>query len=187
MPLYEYYCEPCNGVFELLRPAREASNDQPCPECDEDARRIVSREFSAFIHRDGLPRRLPDDGGYWHLGKKVSQPLKGAIDSGLRHPELPYEPREKTPTLEEIEQFEYRQEVRRGIDEVHGVRMINEDVEKQDMWFRTRLRKTRGTDKQEKAKQRLRAKEAQQAREHARVLEQEAAARRKPKKKKPLD
>ena len=25
MPLYEYYCEPCNGVFETIRPMREAS------------------------------------------------------------------------------------------------------------------------------------------------------------------
>lgn len=183
MPLYEYYCEPCNGVFELIRPAREASKPQPCPECDEDAKRIVSREWSAFIHRDGLPRRLPDDGGYWHLGKKVSQPLKGSIDSGLRHPELKYEPREKAPTLEEIERFEFRQEVRRGIDGVHGTRMINEDVEKQDAWFRTRLRKTRGSDKEEQAKRRLSMKEAQEARAHARLLENEARARQKPKKK----
>ncbi|MCK9485928.1 MAG: zinc ribbon domain-containing protein [Dehalococcoidia bacterium] len=187
MPLYEYYCEPCNGVFELLRPAREASRAQPCPECDDDAKRIVSREFSAFIHRDGLPRRLPDDGGYWHLGKKVSQPLKGAIDSGLRHPDLKYAPRETAPTLEEMEQFEYRMEVKRGIDEHHGARMINEDVEKQDAYFRTRMRKAKGSEKVERAKQRFSAKERQQALQHARVLENEAASRQKPKKQKRLD
>lgn len=177
MPLYEYYCEPCNGVFELLRPAREASKAQPCPECDDDSKRIVSKEWSAFIHRDGLPRRLPDTGGYWHLGKKVSQPLRGSIDGGLRHPELKYEPHEKAPTLEEIEQFEYRMDVRRQLDAVHGTRMVNETVEKQDQWFRTRLRKTRGTQKQEKAKAKFRAKESQAAAQHFRVLENEARSK----------
>jgi len=33
MPLYEYFCEPCNGIFEELRPIREASDPVPCPEC----------------------------------------------------------------------------------------------------------------------------------------------------------
>ncbi|MEX1021833.1 MAG: zinc ribbon domain-containing protein [Dehalococcoidia bacterium] len=184
MPLYEYYCEPCDGVFELLRPAREASRAQPCPECDDDAKRIVSRQWSAFIHRDGLPRRLPDTGGYWHLGKRVSKPLTGAID-GMKHPELKYEPKAKAPSMEEIEQFEYRQEVRRDLDGVHGARMINEDVERQDKWFRTRLAKTRGTDKQEGAKKRFITKEVTEARKHAHMLETENVARsaRKPKKK----
>ena len=66
MPLYEYYCRECDGAFELLRPVREAAKAQPCPVCDEDADRIVSKEWSAFIFRDGYSRRLPDDGGYWH-------------------------------------------------------------------------------------------------------------------------
>lgn len=187
MPLYEYYCEPCNGVFELLRPAREASKAQPCPECDDDAKRIVSKEWSAFIHRDGLPRRLPDTGGYWHLGKHVSKPLTGSIDGGLQHPELTYEPKAKAPSLEEIEQYEYRMEVKRDINNAHGANMINEDVEKRDAWFRTRLRKTRGTQRQESAKERLDKKESREALAHMRLLENEARARQKPAKKKRID
>ena len=59
--------------------------DQPCPECDTESKRIVSRDFAAFIHREGYPRRIPDDGSYYHLGQKVSRPLTGG--NGF-HPEL---------------------------------------------------------------------------------------------------
>ncbi|TAK74893.1 MAG: zinc ribbon domain-containing protein [Dehalococcoidia bacterium] len=75
MPLYEYYCEHCNGVFELIRPAREAARPQPCPECDNDAKRILSKEWAAFIYRDGLPRRLPDRGKYWHIFEEKDVPM----------------------------------------------------------------------------------------------------------------
>lgn len=65
MPVYEYYCGDCNGVFELLRPVREASNPQPCPVCDSDSRRLMPTDFAAFVVREGLPRRIPDTGKYW--------------------------------------------------------------------------------------------------------------------------
>lgn len=65
MPLYEYYCADCNGIFELLRPVREASFAQPCPVCDADARRMMPTDFAAFVVREGLPRRIPDTGKYW--------------------------------------------------------------------------------------------------------------------------
>jgi putative FmdB family regulatory protein len=85
MPLYEYYCEPCNGVFEAIRPMREASEDVPCPECSRDSPRIMS-SFTAFTFRDGYPRRIPDKGTYWHLGKEVKQRAK-TLKRGT-HPEL---------------------------------------------------------------------------------------------------
>lgn len=75
MPLYEYYCEHCNGVFELIRPVRQAAQPQPCPECDEDAKRILSKEWAAFIYRDGMPRRLPDRGKYWNLFEEKDTPM----------------------------------------------------------------------------------------------------------------
>jgi len=75
MPLYEYYCEPCNGIFERIRPMREASLPVPCPECNQDAGRIMS-SFNAFTFRDGYPRRLPDKGTFWHMGKEVKQRAK---------------------------------------------------------------------------------------------------------------
>ena len=79
MPLYEYYCAHCKGVFELIRPVREAARPQPCPECDDDAKRIMSKEWAAFIYRDGMPRRLPDRGKYWHVFEEKDTPMTSAV------------------------------------------------------------------------------------------------------------
>jgi putative FmdB family regulatory protein len=86
MPLYEYYCEPCNGIFEELRPIREASLAMPCPECFKDSQRIMPTSFAAFTFRDGYPRRIPDDGKYYHLGKKVNTLVKKGRPN--EHPEI---------------------------------------------------------------------------------------------------
>ncbi|MCH7836218.1 MAG: zinc ribbon domain-containing protein, partial [Chloroflexi bacterium] len=75
MPLYEYYCRKCNGIFESIRQMREASEPVPCPECNRDAPRIMS-SFNAFTFRDGYPRRLPDKGTFWHMGKEVKKRAK---------------------------------------------------------------------------------------------------------------
>lgn len=95
MPLYEYYCEPCNGIFEELRPIREASLAVPCPECFKDSARIMPSSFAAFTFREGYPRRIPDDGKYYHLGKKVNTLSKGGKPN--EHPEI-NKPKPK-PTL----------------------------------------------------------------------------------------
>ena len=87
MPIYEYICEECQARFELLRPSREASAAQPCPNCDTDSKRVMSQQWSAFVHRDGRQRQLPDDGGYWHLGKKVTKPITRSA-YGIEHPEI---------------------------------------------------------------------------------------------------
>jgi putative FmdB family regulatory protein len=86
MPLYEYFCQPCNGIFEELRPIREATEPVPCPVCYKDAGRIMPTSFSAFTYRDGYPRRIPDDGKFYHLGKKVNS----LVSSGKpnEHPEI---------------------------------------------------------------------------------------------------
>ena len=83
MPLYEYYCESCNLIYEALRPIREASLPVPCPECSRDGGRIMST-FMAFSYRDGYPRRLPDRGTYWHLEKEVK-----TLPKQMRHYEHP--------------------------------------------------------------------------------------------------
>ena len=85
MPLYEYYCEPCNGIFEAIRQMREAALPVPCPVCSRDGERIMS-SFNAFTFRDGYPRRIPDKGTYWHLGKEVKSRAKRM--KGWEHPEL---------------------------------------------------------------------------------------------------
>jgi putative FmdB family regulatory protein len=87
MPLYEYFCEPCNGIFEELRPMREATDPVPCPECYKDAARIMPTSFSAFTFREGYARRIPDDGKYYHLGKKVNKPITGGVKPN-EHPEI---------------------------------------------------------------------------------------------------
>lgn len=77
MPLYEYYCEQCNGIFELLRPVRESGDPQPCPVCDRDSKRIMPTEINAFVMRGGLPRRIPDQGLFWTLKGQTTEPEKG--------------------------------------------------------------------------------------------------------------
>jgi len=86
MPLYEYFCQPCNGIFEELRPIREATEPVPCPVCYKDAGRIMPTSFSAFTFPDGYPRRIPDDGKFYHLGHKVSKLVTHARPN--EHPEV---------------------------------------------------------------------------------------------------
>lgn len=85
MPLYEYYCAGCHGVFEEIRQMREASLPAPCPECTNEAPRIMS-SFQGFTFRDGYPRRIPDKGTFWHMGKEVKNRAK--VLTGGNHPEL---------------------------------------------------------------------------------------------------
>ncbi|MBK6318407.1 MAG: zinc ribbon domain-containing protein [Dehalococcoidia bacterium] len=86
MPLYEYFCQPCNGIFEELRPIREATEPVPCPQCFKDAARIMPTSFAAFTYRDGYPRRIPDDGKFYHLGQKVTKLVTSARPN--EHPEI---------------------------------------------------------------------------------------------------
>jgi putative FmdB family regulatory protein len=102
MPLYEYYCESCNGVFEELRSMREASEPSPCPLCDRDSQRIMPTSFSAFTFRDGLPRRIPDKGTYWHINKEVKTMNTGGVPAN-EHPELYRPDPPKTLTKGETE------------------------------------------------------------------------------------
>ena len=87
MPLYEFFCEPCDGVFELLRSIRESSEPAPCPVCNHDAKRVMPTSFAAFTYRDGYPRRIPDKGTYWHLGKEVKNLVTGPVRPN-EHPEI---------------------------------------------------------------------------------------------------
>lgn len=95
MPLYEYYCESCHGVFEAFRQIREASDPVPCPECDAEAPRIMS-SFQAFTMREGYPRKIPDRGTYWHMGKEVKKKAKRM--KNWTHPELAQPKPQRRPT-----------------------------------------------------------------------------------------
>jgi putative FmdB family regulatory protein len=142
MPLYEYYCEDCHGVFELLRPPREASANQPCPECDADANRVVSN-FQAFVFRDGYPRKIPDDGTFWHLGTKVSTPVNQAVQAN-EHPELIGQKKGPgaVPTAEEREANEqmasdYERNRKRGPSN-----FVDQNLERDLNTFRGRVQRT---------------------------------------------
>jgi putative FmdB family regulatory protein len=87
VPVYEYYCDHCEGIYEALRSMREASDPVPCPQCDNDGRRIMPTSFMAFTFRDGYPRKLPDKGTYWHLGKEVKSLARGPVRPN-EHPEI---------------------------------------------------------------------------------------------------
>ena len=87
MPLYEYYCEDCDGIFEVLRPITRASESAPCVVCERASERIMPTSISAFTLRDGYPRKLPDKGTFWHLGKEVKQRNRGRMRA-FEHPEI---------------------------------------------------------------------------------------------------
>ena len=129
MPLYEYYCEGCNGIFEAIRQMREAALPVPCPDCNRDGQRMMS-SFSAFTFRDGYPRRLPDKGTFWHMGREVKQ--RATRMKGWEHPELAEPKPAPRPGRGDVEvmrekglaqhqQAKYRD--RWGVDE-HGFRTV---------------------------------------------------------------
>ncbi len=130
MPLYEYYCEPCNGIFEELRPMRESSEPVPCPECFKDANRIMPTSFAAFTFREGYPRRIPDDGKYYHLGQKVSK----LVSSGRpnEHPEINKpEPKPKKLKGDVAEIRDMQVEARKGeLTDLYGNRVKPSEVTK---------------------------------------------------------
>ena len=113
MPLYEYFCQPCNGIFEELRPIREATEPVPCPVCYKDSGRIMPTSFSAFTFRDGYPRRIPDDGKFYHLEQKVTK----LVSSGRpnEHPEINKpEPKQRRSKGESTELSDMRAAATRG-------------------------------------------------------------------------
>ena len=42
MPIYEYYCRPCNSKFEMLRPMNRADEDANCPQGHSGGERMLS-------------------------------------------------------------------------------------------------------------------------------------------------
>ena len=55
---------------------------------------MMPSSFSAYIMRQGYPRRIPDRGNYWHLGKEVTYLPKKARP--YEHPQVTKQ-REKEP------------------------------------------------------------------------------------------
>lgn len=60
MPVYEYYCRPCDNSFEVLTNLGAMAQDTVCPECHEDAPKALSL-FASVIKAEGCesPSPLP--------------------------------------------------------------------------------------------------------------------------------
>ena len=87
MPVYEYYCKQCDGVFETIRQLAQASDPAPCPVCKRKAGRMMPTSFNARTMREGYPRAIPDRGTYYHLGKEVKTKITGGTRMN-EHPEI---------------------------------------------------------------------------------------------------
>jgi putative FmdB family regulatory protein len=87
VPVYEYFCKHCDGVFEAIRQVAQASDPAPCPVCNRKAKRMPPSSFAAFTMREGYPRAIPDRGTYYHLGKEVKNPVRGPVKMN-EHPEI---------------------------------------------------------------------------------------------------
>jgi putative FmdB family regulatory protein len=70
VPLYEYFCEKCDKVFEAL--GSFASSDQPakCPTCGRKADRIMPTSFASMARTQGYKQRVP----YHHHSVRGEEP-----------------------------------------------------------------------------------------------------------------
>jgi putative FmdB family regulatory protein len=55
MPLYEYFCPSCQGVFETLRPAKEADAPVACPSCQHASSQRILSLFADSVKTNGDP------------------------------------------------------------------------------------------------------------------------------------
>lgn len=59
MPLYEYFCEKCDKVFDALGSMRESDAPADCPKCSGSADRIMPTTFASMAHKGGWSHRVP--------------------------------------------------------------------------------------------------------------------------------
>jgi putative FmdB family regulatory protein len=62
MPLYEYRCRECDGLFPLLRPIAEADAPAPCPDGHTDVVRALSL-VAPRVHGGGTGGAAPAPSG----------------------------------------------------------------------------------------------------------------------------
>ncbi len=59
MPIYEYYCDKDDLVFEALRSIAVSDKPAKCPKCGGDADRIMPTTFASMMRNKGLKERVP--------------------------------------------------------------------------------------------------------------------------------
>jgi putative FmdB family regulatory protein len=72
MPLYEYYCDNCDKVFEAIRSLSASDKPAPCPECGAQSDRIMPTTFASMSRRDGWKQRTP----YHHHSVREEKPTR---------------------------------------------------------------------------------------------------------------
>jgi putative FmdB family regulatory protein len=72
MPLYEYYCDSCEAVFEALGSISSSDSPHACPTCGRKSDRIMPTTFASMSRRKGLKERVP----YHHHDVREEQPVK---------------------------------------------------------------------------------------------------------------
>ena len=64
MPVYEYRCSTNGHIFDLRRGIHQRDDPAPCPQCQSDARRLIS----PFASKSGIylrPSSAPDERTGW--------------------------------------------------------------------------------------------------------------------------
>jgi putative FmdB family regulatory protein len=59
VPLYEYYCDKCDSIFESVQPISKSDQPASCPSCGRMADRIMPTTFATMSRRQGLKERVP--------------------------------------------------------------------------------------------------------------------------------
>jgi len=59
MPVYEYYCEKDDKVFESLGSIARSDAPARCPKCGGEAYRIMPTTFASLSRIKGLKERVP--------------------------------------------------------------------------------------------------------------------------------
>ncbi|MEX0682277.1 MAG: zinc ribbon domain-containing protein [Dehalococcoidia bacterium] len=72
MPIYEYYCDKCDKVFETLQAISKSDQPVPCPTCGSVADRIMPTMFATMSRRQGVKERVP----YHHHDVRGEQPKR---------------------------------------------------------------------------------------------------------------
>jgi len=70
MPLYEYYCDHCDKVFDALRSVQASDQPAKCPTCGADADRIMPTSFASMARTQGWKQRVP----YHHHSVRGEEP-----------------------------------------------------------------------------------------------------------------
>jgi putative FmdB family regulatory protein len=58
MPLYEYYCEKCDNVFEALGSIAVSEQPAKCPKCGRQAFRIMPTTFASMMRNSESAARF---------------------------------------------------------------------------------------------------------------------------------